>query len=117
MAFNCISTDITKNTNHKLFKERFIWELLLEHVDVLEDSLDDGVHVPFPVVGQLHRDQHQAEPGMESCGHWTFSWSSNLAMKKFLCVATMWWASPFFFRWETSEPGPRWPNKLLKYLS
>ena len=114
MAFHCIS-DIKKNTNHKLFKERFIWKLLLEHVDVLEDSLDDGVHVPFPVVGQLHRDQHQAEPGTEGCGQ-TFSWSSNLAMKKFLCVATMWWASPFFFRWETSEPGPRWPNKLLKYL-
>ena len=40
----------------------------------------------------------------------------DLAMKKFLCVATTWWASPFFFRWESSEPGPRWPNKLLRYL-
>ena len=65
MAFNCISTDITKNTNHKLFKERFIWELLLEHVDVLEDGLDDGVDVPLTVVGQLHRHQHQAEPDQE----------------------------------------------------
>ena len=46
------------STDHKLFKEWLVGEVLLEHVDVLEDSLDDRVHVPLPVVRQLHRHQH-----------------------------------------------------------
>ena len=50
------------NTDHELFKEWFVRQVFLEHVDVLEDGLDDGVHVPLPVVCQLHRHQHQAEP-------------------------------------------------------
>lgn len=53
----------TSNTDHELFKKRLVGQVFLEHVDVLEDSLDDGVHVPLPVVRQLHRHQHQAEPG------------------------------------------------------
>ena len=37
-------------------------EALAEHVDVLEDVLDDRVHVPLPVVRHLDADQHEAEP-------------------------------------------------------
>ena len=50
------------STDHKLFKERLVGEVLPKHVDVLEDGLDDCVDVPLPVVRQLHRYQHQAEP-------------------------------------------------------
>ena len=104
------------STDHKLFKERLVGEVLPKHVDVLEDGLDDCVDVPLPVVRQLHRYQHQTEPDTISIMVVKVSKCRDLAMKKFLCVATTWWASPFFFRWESSEPGPRWPNKLLRYL-
>ena len=53
------------DTNHKLIEEGLVGEVLLEHADVLEDGLDDGVDVPLTVVGQLHRHQHQAEPDQE----------------------------------------------------
>ena len=50
-----------------LLREKFeLLEIFLarqtfaEHVDVLEDVLDDRVHVPLPVVRHLDADQHEA---------------------------------------------------------
>lgn len=37
-------------------------ETLAEHIDVLEDVLDDRVHVPLPVVRHLDADKHEAKP-------------------------------------------------------
>ena len=82
------------DTNHKLIEEGLVWEVLLEHVDVLEDGLDDGVDVPLTVVGQLHRHQHQAEPDQEKIllrgnnAKNSKSHQQNLPKKRFFCMGT-----------------------------
>ena len=81
------------DTNHKLIEEGLVGKVLLEHADVLEDGLDDGVDVPLTVVGQLHRHQHQAEPEEKMLLHGNNAKNSkshpqNLPKKRFFCMAT-----------------------------
>ena len=45
----------------------------MEHVDVLEDVLDDGINMSLTMVGHLDAEQHETESAvvefLVTCGH------------------------------------------------